>query len=66
MGKRQKKTKRDNIEELVERLKISNYTLFEGNIADVSEKLEAEIHEACFNNETEKVTDLLRTWIGYK
>ena len=61
MGKRQKKNKRDNIEELVERLKISNHPTLDGNIEDVSEKLEAEIHEACFNNETEKVTDLLRT-----
>ena len=61
MGKRQKKNKRENIEELVERLKISNHTSFEGNIQDFSEKLEAEIHDACFKNETEKVTDLLRT-----
>ena len=61
MGKRHKKNKRDNIEELVERLKISNQPTLDGNIEDFSEKLEAEIHEACFNNETEKVTDLLRT-----
>ena len=60
MGKRHKKNKRDNIEELVERLKISNQPTLDGNIEDFSEKLEAEIHEAVFKNETGKVTDLLR------
>ena len=58
MGKRQKKTKRENIEELIEHLKISNHTSLEENAEDFSEKLEAQIHKACFNNETEKVNDL--------
>ena len=54
MGKRNKKNKRDNIEELIERLQISHHTSLEENAEDFSEKLEAQIHKACFNNETEK------------